>query len=614
MLRRLLLVLAAAAIPLAVFAVPTLWGTPWSIDHFFLRALIEASLPHPMALSYARVLEPYGLDWYSDELEDFSVAQEDRDREQAQRTLATLQRYDEAALTPAQRLSARILRWYLETLAAGEPFAYHGYPVEQLDGLQSALPDFLLNFHPIASERDARNYVRRLAGFALALDQVGERVRFREDRGILPPRFVLTKSRAQIAELVAPAPAEHPLVVKLRDELAKLPEVGPVRRAALVEAARDAIVRSVYPGYARLDALLAAQEARASDDDGVWKLPDGDAYYRWALRLHTTTELSPEEIHETGLREVARLAGEMRALLAAERIEAHDLGATLRRVHADPRFLYPDDAAGRARILADYTAIVDAARPRLPALFGRLPKAPLVVERVPAFKEEGSAGAYYHPPSFDGVRPGTFYVNLRSVREIPSFGMRTLAYHEAIPGHHLQVALSFEMQDTPFFRRIIPFTAFIEGWALYAERLALEQGFHPTRMDRLGALVAENFRAVRLVVDTGIHAKRWTRAQAIETMLAATGMPETDVVAEVERYIVTPGQACAYKIGQLEILRLRERAQQALGPGFDLRAFHDVVLGQGALPLGILDDVVAAWTAAGSEAAAAGREPGPSTP
>jgi len=604
MLRRLLLFLAAVAVPVAVFLVPTLWGTPWSIDHFFLRALAEAALPHPMALSYARVLEPYGLDWYSDELEDFSVAQEDRDRAQARRTLATLRRYEDASLTPEQRLSARILAWYLETLEAGEPFAYHGYPVEQLDGLQSALPDFLLNFHPIASERDARNYVRRLAGVDVALDQIGERVRFREDRGVVPPRFVLAKSRAQIAELVAPAPAAHPLVAKLRDDLARLPDVSPARRDALVQAAEDEIVRSVRPGYARLDALLAAQEARATDDDGVWKLPDGDAYYRWALRLHTTTELSPEQVHEIGLREVARLAGEMRALLAAEGIDAHDLGATLRRLHADPRFLYPDDDSGRSRILADYTAIVDDARPRLPALFGRLPKAPLVVERVPPFKEEGSAGAYYHPPSFDGVRPGTFFVNLRSVREVPTFGMRTLAYHEAIPGHHLQVALSFEMQGAPFFRRIIPFTAFIEGWALYAERLALEQGFHPTRMDRLGALVAENFRAVRLVVDTGIHAKRWTRAEAIETMRSATGMPETDVVAEIERYIVSPGQACAYKVGQLEILRLRARAQAALGERFDLRAFHDVVLGQGALPLGVLDDVVARWTAERGEGAA----------
>ncbi len=220
------------------------------------------------------------------------------------------------------------------------------------------------------------------------------------------------------------------------------------------------------------------------------------------------------------------------------------------------------------------------------------------VERVPAFKEAGAPGAYYMPPPLDGSKPGIFYANLRSVREIAKFGMRTLAYHEAIPGHHLQIAIAQELPGLPIFRRVVPFTAYVEGWALYAERLALENGFHPTPFDRLGALVAEDFRAVRLVVDTGIHAQRWTREQAIVYMLQNTGMPETDVVAEVERYIVSPGQACAYKIGQLAILSLRERARQALGPRFDPRAFHDAVLGQGALPLELLETKVDAWIAA----------------
>jgi uncharacterized protein (DUF885 family) len=248
-------------------------------------------------------------------------------------------------------------------------------------------------------------------------------------------------------------------------------------------------------------------------------------------------------------------------------------------------------------MLADYQAILDDAAPRLPALFGRLPQAPVRVERVPAFKEAGAPGAYYMPPPLDGSKPGIFYANLRSVREIPKFGMRTLAYHEAIPGHHLQIAIAQELPGLPIFRRVVPFTAYVEGWALYAERLALENGFHLTPYDRLGALQAEVFRAVRLVVDTGIHAQRWTREQAIAYMVQNTGMPETDVVAEVERYIVSPGQACAYKVGQLAILSLRGRAQQALGPRFDPRAFHDVVLGQGALPLELLERKVDEWIA-----------------
>jgi uncharacterized protein (DUF885 family) len=238
---------------------------------------------------------------------------------------------------------------------------------------------------------------------------------------------------------------------------------------------------------------------------------------------------------------------------------------------------------------------MDDAAARLPALFGRLPKAPVRVERIPIFKEQEAPGAYYMPPPLDGSKPGIFYANLRSVREIPKLGMRTLAYHEAIPGHHLQIAIAQELPDLPIFRRVVPFTAYAEGWALYAERLALEEGFHPTPYDRIGALVAELFRAVRLVVDTGLHAERWTRERAIEYMLANTGMPDTDVVAEIERYIVWPGQACAYKIGQLTILDLRERAQRELGDRFELRDFHDVVLGSGSLPLDLLERRVVEW-------------------
>jgi uncharacterized protein (DUF885 family) len=250
------------------------------------------------------------------------------------------------------------------------------------------------------------------------------------------------------------------------------------------------------------------------------------------------------------------------------------------------------------QILADYQAIIDDANTRLPALFGRLPRARVVVERVPVFKEAGAARAYYDIPPFDGSRPGVFYANLRHLAEHPKFGMRTLTYHEAIPGHHLQIAVAQELEGVPFFRRVVPFTAFQEGWALYAERLAAESGFHPTAFDRLGQLVAEGFRAARLVVDTGIHAKRWTREQAIDYLAANTGMEPSEVAAEVERYIVMPGQALAYKTGQLEILDLRERARRELGERFDLRGFNDVVLGSGALPLTLLSRNVDAWIAA----------------
>jgi uncharacterized protein (DUF885 family) len=285
----------------------------------------------------------------------------------------------------------------------------------------------------------------------------------------------------------------------------------------------------------------------------------------------------------------------MRAILAAEGYPTEDLGATLQALNREERFLYPDSDEGRMQILADYQTIIDEVDAGLGELFNVRPTVGVRVQRVPEFRQATAPGAYYDSPPFDGSKPGTFYANLRSVEEIPRFGMRTLAYHEAIPGHHFQIAIAQGLEGVPFFRRVIPFTAYVEGWALYAEKLAAESGFQEDPYDRLGYLTGQIFRAVRLVVDTGIHAERWTREEAIDYMLAATGMPGTDVVAEVERYIVNPGQACAYKVGQLEILALRERAREQLGADFDLAAFHDVVLTHGAVPLSILGRLVDEW-------------------
>jgi uncharacterized protein (DUF885 family) len=358
----------------------------------------------------------------------------------------------------------------------------------------------------------------------------------------------------------------------------------------------ETLIESVIqPGYRRLAETLGELAAEANDDHGVWKHPDGDAYYRWALRWHTTTDKTADEIHRIGQAEIERIHGEMSRILAAEGLPSDDPIATLLELNGDPRFLYPDTDEGRDEILRDYRGMIADVESRLPELFGRLPEAPVEVERVPVFKEAGAAGAYYNPPSLDGTRPGVFYANLRDVSEVQRFRMRTLTFHEAIPGHHLQIALAMETEGLPLFRRFLPMTAFVEGWALYAERLAMEEGFHETPYDRLGALSAELFRAVRLVVDTGIHAKRWTRERAIEFMIESSGMPRGDVTAEIERYIVAPGQACAYKMGQLKILELRSRAQQALGEDFDLRAFNDQILAGGSLPLAVLDAAVTRW-------------------
>ncbi len=416
----------------------------------------------------------------------------------------------------------------------------------------------------------------------------------REQKGILPPRFVIRRVLDEMGAFIGQTPQENPLYTVFRDKLLQCKNIRAPQREKLLAAAEHAIQSTVYPAYQKFIDYCAALEQKADDRDGFWKLPEGEACYAYYLRSNTTTDYTPEQVHEIGLQEVERIEAEMRAILA-------QLGYTniasptrlLAELARDERFLYPNTDEGRAQCLADYQRILDEVNAAIEPYFGLRPKARLKVERIPEFREKTSAGAYYQPGDISGTRPGIFFANLRDMREIPKFGMKTLAYHEGIPGHHFQLSLAMELRGVPFFRRLVPFTAYAEGWALYAEKLAREIGmYRDDPYGELGALDSELFRAVRLVVDTGIHHKRWTRAQAIEYMEAHSASAHESVVSEVERYIVMPAQACAYKIGEIKILALREKARQALGPRFELRRFHDVILGHGAMPLEILERVV----------------------
>lgn len=578
-----------------VFLVPTLFGQPWSIGHFFLRSTIFAVAEHPMLLSYARPLDAYNLDFYSDDLEDYSVAGDLAIYDQVDEILAGLHEYDRGSLGREEQVSYDILEWVLTTQQEGRAFLHHTYPLNQFQGAQSALPDFMINIHQVDDERDAQNYLARIRGFELALAQMRDAILARAERGLLPPKFVLEAVVDETTSFAAVPATENVLYTNLADALTEIPDMDATTRESLLEELRETIENVVRPGYSNLAETVRLLAPKATADDGAWKHPDGEAYYRWALRWHTTTNKTPEEIHEIGLAEITRIHREMGRILAAEGLSAEEPIATMLELNRDARFLYPDSDEGRAEILHDYRKMIEQVEERLPELFRTLPEAAVVVERVPTFKEAGSAGAYYNPPSLDGSRPGVFYANLRDVSEVQRFRMRTLAFHEAVPGHHLQVALAMETSDLPLFRRFLPMTAFIEGWALYAERVAMEEGFHETPYEELGALSAELFRAARLVVDTGIHAMRWTRERAIDFLVDQAGLPRGDATAEVERYIVAPGQACAYKMGQLRILELRERAMTALGDGFDLRSFHDLVLSNGSVPLSVLDDIVSRW-------------------
>lgn len=574
----------------------TMHAKPLKIDWFFERVFIEYAVDDPEMLSSLRMLPPW-MDWYSDDLTDRSLARERELQAKLRDDLATLREYDRAALDEGRQLSYDILEYFLAIQQEGEKFSLHNYPLNQLFGVQSNFPTFLATQHQVASAGEAENYIARLTKTPVMVSQVMEGLDAREKAGILPPTFVVEKVLAEMRAFTGAPARENILYTSFVEKLDKLPAgaLADGERESLLARVEAAITGQVYPAYGEFIAYYDALLPKTKGNHGVWALPDGAAFYAWSARQHTSTDMTPAQIHQMGLDEVARIEAEMNAILVGEGLAEGSIGERVQVIARRPEQLYPDTDEGRAAIIADFTAIIEEIDAGLDDTFNVRPKQGVKVERVPEFREKTAPGAYYNPPAFDGSRPGVFYINLRNTAEVAKFGMRTLAYHEAIPGHHFQTTIQQELTGVPTFRKILPFTAFSEGWALYTERLAWEIGFQQQPLDNLGRLQAEMFRAVRLVVDTGLHDKRWTREQAIAYMSEKTGMPETDVVAEIERYLVMPGQALAYKVGMNRILELREKAKAALGPKFDLKAFHDLVLTGGDLPLALLERRVDAW-------------------
>ncbi|RYY20655.1 MAG: DUF885 domain-containing protein [Cytophagaceae bacterium] len=576
-----------------------IWFRPFFIREFYEKVFVEVALDSPELLSRLRLVEGVGIQAHNRQLDDASEAETTRQLAHLRDNLATLHRYDTTGMRGQDRLNYQVLDWYMTNAAAGAAFRYDNYPVNQLFGVQNDYPSFMADVHQVHNRRDADYYNQRLAAVRAKFGQVLAGLKIREQHGVVPPTFVIDRVLTEMSAFVAKQPEQNILYTSFTEKLKKANGLDAATQTALLAQAKHQIETAVYPAYQQLITYFTALRPRSTNDAGVWKFPDGKAYYAHCLRSNTTTNLSAAQIHALGLREVTRITDEMRAILQAEKVAGADsVGSTLGRLGEKPRFLYADTDSGRAQILTDYRHILTEVNQGLGSAFRIRPRAQLEVRRVPVFKEKTSAGAYYEAAALDGSRPGVFYASLYDVKATPKFGMRTLAYHEGIPGHHFQIGVAQELKGLPTFRTLVPFTAYVEGWALYAERLAAELGFEKDPYDNLGRLRAELFRAARLVVDTGLHDQRWTREQAIRYMRQTTGMAESDVVAEVERYIVMPGQACAYKIGMLKIVELRERARQQLGSNFDLRDFHDVVLRNGALPLEVLERVVNDYIAA----------------
>lgn len=563
---------------------------PFMFRVFLDRTLVKMAFDSPETLTSLGFLEGIGIKGHNAELNDDRPEKGDEMFDKILEVKETMLTYKDEDLDESQKISKEIAMYLLDFATDSKEFRYYNYPVNQLFGVQNGYPSFMEAQHQVNDADDAKNYLSRLEKVKVKFEQNLRGLKIREEQGIIPPRFVIDRVLTEMNEFVATPVQENILYTSLKDKMEKAEGISADEQSQLLLAAEENITNFVHPAYQLFIDYFTGIAEKAGNDDGFWRFPKGDEAYAKSLQFFTTTSYTADEIHKLGLSEVDRIQSEILAILAAEQFDVtQGFTKAIEDLAADPKFYYEDSDEGRAQILKDYQVILDEIEAGLDDAFRIRPKAGMEVVRIPEFKEKTSPGAYYQQPAIDGSRPGRFFANLYDIKATPKYSMRTLAYHEGIPGHHFQIAVSMELEGLPFFRKMSPFTAYTEGWALYTERLAWELGFQDDPFDNIGRLQAELFRAVRLVVDTGIHSKRWTREEAIDYMKANTGMAQSDVISEIERYIVMPGQATSYKVGMIKILELREKARSALGDKFDLRDFHDVVLKNGAVPLDILE-------------------------
>jgi uncharacterized protein (DUF885 family) len=577
------------------------WGKPFTINMLANRQALEFLTRNPELFTAVGLLDGTIVDFHSGRLAPYTVRQRDEDYAQEARFLTEVREFDRARLTRQEQITYDILIDQFQTALSFKRFDWLApdglYAISPMFGAEVALPGFMQTTHVVKNDKTARNYVARLQAMGGKLDSITAEMQRQAKAGVILPSALLERSLTVIHDTVVPAPEDNPMVTTFLERMNKVKSLDDARKQELARQAVAALRTGIYPAYARMSAALEAlRPLAAAQAAGVGRLPDGAAYYAMVLRQMTTTDYSPEKVHALGLAEVARITQEMDTLLRTQGLASGSVGERMTALGKDPRFLYPNDAEGRKQVLARYQQILDDMSKQLPEYFRTLPPTRLTVERVPLSQEKGTSGAYYQQAAMDGSRPGTFFANLRDLSEVPQWGMKTTAYHEGVPGHHLQISTALGLKSLPLIRQQTLYTAYAEGWALYAEQLAAEMGMYKDDpWGDLGRLQLELLRAARLVVDTGLHAKGWSREQAIDYMIATTGIAPGDVTSEVERYMALPGQACAYKVGELKILELREKARAALGPKFSLKDFHAVVLENGGVPLTLLEQLVDEW-------------------
>ncbi len=560
------------------------------VNAFFQQQFQQSLDLHPMYQTYL------GMKKDADKWDDMSDAFLDKELALTKKALQWItDSVNVKALDESTKLSYDLFKQGLENTIEDDKYRLYSYPVNQMHGAQAEIPAFLINMHQISNQKDAEDYICRLEGIKPMFTQLSENLKKRQEAGVMIPKFVFTKVLDDSKNLIKGQPFDNSdkkstLLNDFESKVSKL-DLSDTEKKELVDQAIKALKEDVLSGYTTLINTLEEQQKVATTDDGAWKFPNGEAFYNSALKRTTTTNLSADEIHKIGLAEVARIHGEMKEIMKKVGFKG-TLQEFFQFMKTDKQFYFAATDKGRKEYMDKATDMINTMKGRLDELFITKPKADLQVKAVEAFREKSAGKAFYQQPAIDGSRPGTYYANMYDMASMPSYQMEALAYHEGIPGHHMQIAIAQELKEVPMFRKFGRYTAYVEGWGLYSEFIPKEMGFYADPYSDFGRLAMELWRACRLVVDTGIHAKKWNREQGIKYYTDNTPNAEADAVKMVERHIVMPSQATAYKIGMIKIIELREKAKKALGDKFDIRKFHDVVLTNGPLPLDILENLV----------------------
>jgi len=541
-----------------------------------------------------------GLKWDYGKWDDVSPAADQARRELLETRLMQSQSFDRSQLSAKDLSSLTLYQTDLERAIANDEFRLHSYIMHQFRAWHTTVPSFLINTHKVTSVEDAEAYIERLEGVKPLFEQVIEQLKLREEAGIFPPRWAYDQMIQASANVISGNPFAEEVSDSsiLADFTAKLDTLGlsNAEKGGLLSGANQALVSSVLPAYRQMMEVLAEQRDKSPEGDGVWRLPNGDSWYQNRLAWFTTTDLTAQQVHDLGLEHVERIHDQMRDIMTQVNFEG-DLQAFFKFMREDPQFYYENNQEGRDRYLREAKEYIDIMEDKIPEYFGLVPKADMIVKRVEEFREQSAGKAFYQSPARDGSRPGTYYANLFDMGSMPTYQMEALAYHEGIPGHHMQRSIAQELEGIPEFQKYMSFTAYTEGWGLYTEELAKDMGFYQDPYSDFGRLAMELWRACRLVVDTGIHDMQWTREEAIQYLVDTTPNPQNDAVKAIERYIAMPGQATAYTVGKIQIMTLRDKAKSALGDKFSYADFHDEVLMYGPIPLNILEQKIDLWIA-----------------